>query len=167
MSFQSVYAMPLLSSHSEQHQIFLIVEYRTNYHLQLCRQTILRRLGMSLRVAITHFLNPSLVRIYSPYFLALPPLLLAVLGGIQPPGTNLLANGTSPSMFFYWDMFMQQLSWDIVYQKPLLCYSHFCWVLVRTNLSWWLWRASLGIFSVHLLIYIWTAFLGCTYLLCR
>ena len=101
MAFQSVYAMPLLSSHGEQLQFFYIVEHRTNYRLQFCRQTILRRLGMSLRVAITHFLNPSLVRTYFPYFLALPLLPLAVLGGIQLHGTNLLANGTSPSMSFY------------------------------------------------------------------
>ena len=94
--------MPLLSSHSEQFQFFHIVEYRTNYHLQFCRQTILRRLGMSLRVAITHFLNSSsLVRAYFPYFLALPLLPLAILGGIQLHGTNLLANGTNPSMSFY------------------------------------------------------------------
>ena len=94
--------MPLLSSHSEQLQIFHIVEHRTNCHLQFCRQTILRRLGMSLRVAITHFLNPSsLVRTYIPCLLAVPLLPLAILGGIQPHGTNLLANGTSPSMSFY------------------------------------------------------------------
>ena len=93
--------MPLRSYHSEQPHFFHIVEYRTNHHLQFCRQTILRRLGMSLRVAITHFLNPSLVRTYFPYFLALPLLPLAVLGGIQLHGTNLLANGTSPSMSFY------------------------------------------------------------------
>jgi hypothetical protein len=93
--------MPLLSSHSEQPQFFHIVEHRTNYYPQFCRQTILRRLGMSLRVAITHFLNPSsVVRTYFPYFLA-PLLPLAILGGIQPHGTNLLENGTSPSMSFY------------------------------------------------------------------
>jgi hypothetical protein len=93
--------MPLLSSHSEQLRFFRIVEHRTNCHLQFCRQTILRRLGMSLRVAITHLPQPILVRTYFPYFLALPLLPLAVLGGIQPHGTNLLANGTSPSMSFY------------------------------------------------------------------
>ena len=51
-------------------QFFHIVEHRTNYHSQFCRQTILRRLGMSLRVAITHFLNPpSLVRnIFSLFY---------------------------------------------------------------------------------------------------
>ena len=93
--------MPLLSCHSEQLQLFYIVGHQTNYYLQFCRQTILRRLGMSLRVAITHFLNPSsLVRTYFPYFLA-PLLSLTILGGIQPHGTNLLANGTNRSMSFY------------------------------------------------------------------
>jgi MBOAT membrane-bound O-acyltransferase family protein len=77
MSFQSVYAMPLLSSHSEQLQFFHIGEPRTNYHLQFCRQTILRRLGMSLRVATTHFLKPSsLVRTYFPLFSGPPAFII-------------------------------------------------------------------------------------------